>query len=110
MDENNEDIAGRGEMGSETDGWTGGAAGEAIGSIYGGPIGAALGKYVGEKVGKTVGEYIDDEVEDEEGEHPKKKKGGGCGQGADGSGVGEYSASDGQCHQSPETPKYKLEI
>lgn len=39
-----------------------------------------------------------------------KTKGGSCSGGSGGAGCGEYSASDGQCHKSPETPKFKLEI
>ena len=49
----------------------------------------------------------DDQPKEEEQE---KKKGGGCGGNSGGSGVGDYSASDGQCHKNPKTPLYKLEI
>ena len=43
-------------------------------------------------------------------ESGKNKSGGGCGGGSGGAGVGEYSSSDGQCHKTPKTPYYKLEI
>jgi len=39
-----------------------------------------------------------------------KKKGGGCSASSGGAGVGDYSASDGQCHKNPKPPLYKLEI
>lgn len=44
-------------------------------------------------------------VEEEE----SKAKGGGC-SGGTSKGVNGYSTSDGQCHKSPETPKFKLKI
>lgn len=40
----------------------------------------------------------------------EKARGGGCSNGSSGAGVGEYSSSDKVKHESPETPKYKLEI
>ena len=43
-------------------------------------------------------------------EQQKTRSGGGCSGGAGGAGVGEYSASDGQCHENPKTPLFKLEI
>ena len=38
----------------------------------------------------------------------KKRDKGGCGGSTNG--VEEYKCSDGQCHATPETPKFKLEI
>ena len=38
----------------------------------------------------------------------EKKKGGGCSGGTQG--VEDYSSSQGKCHGTPETPKFKLEI
>ena len=48
--------------------------------------------------------------EDDKKEEKPKKKGGSCGGDSGGAGVGDYSASDGQCHSNPKTPLYKLEI
>lgn len=93
----------------------GGMAGEAIGSYYGGPIGGMVGKWLSEKIGEMAGSYIGDKTEDavedkkeEKENEEKKKRGGGCSSGP--GGQSDYKASDGQCHASPETPKFKLEI
>lgn len=51
-----------------------------------------------------------EESKQEESKKEEKKKGGGCGAGSGGAGVGEYSASDSQCHKTPKTPYFKLEI
>jgi hypothetical protein len=67
-----------------------------------------VGKYVGEKIGSYIGDKVEDKLKEEAEE--QKKKGGSCGGGSGGSGVGEYSASDGQCHKNPKTPLFKLEI
>lgn len=111
MDEEKKDIneepemAERGEMGSQVGGAAGGAIGESVGGAYGGPLGAMVGKYIGEKVGSYIGDKVEDEIKEE----LDKKKGGGC-SGGTGPGVGDYSASDGQCHKTPKTPHFKLEI
>ena len=51
-----------------------------------------------------------DVMAEEKAEQQKTRSGGGCSGGAGGAGVGEYSASDGQCHENPKTPLFKLEI
>ena len=51
-----------------------------------------------------------DVMAEEEEKAEKTRSGGGCSGGAGGAGVGEYSASDGQCHENPKTPLFKLEI
>lgn len=51
-----------------------------------------------------------DVMAEEKEEQQKTRSGGGCSGGAGGAGVGEYSASDGQCHENPKTPLFKLEI
>ena len=68
---------------------------------------AAVGRYIGEKIGKKIGEKVGDKVEDKIDEKKKRDKGG-CGGSTNG--VEEYKCSDGQCHATPETPKFKLEI
>ena len=114
MTEDREDMEkSRGETGAAAGGAAGGAAGESIGAAYAGPIGAVVGKYIGEKIGSYIGDKVEDKLKEEmqkEEEEEKKKKGGSCGGGSGGSGVGEYSASDGQCHKNPKTPLFKLEI
>lgn len=102
-----------GEMGSQAGGQigaqAGGQAGAAIGSAYGGPIGGMVGQYVGEKIGEEVGSQVGSQLEDAAKEK-SRGGGGGCSIGSDGAGNGQYSASDGQCHDNPKTPLYKLEI
>ena len=84
---------------------------------YGGPIGAMIGQYVGEKVGSWIGDTVqpnnqqtrDGEEENDNGvAEIKKRAGGGCSGGSEGD--GEYKASDGQCHKTPEAPKQKLVV
>ena len=111
-EENEEQIAqDRGEAGA--------AMGETIGSAYAGPMGGIVGKYIGEKLGKYIGEKVGDKAEDkikelnkedeEKEDKPEKKKGGSCGGGSQGQDQ-EQTSDGGQCHASPETPKFKLEI
>ena len=107
-DKENSEMENRGETGAAAGGAAGGAIGQSIGAAYAGPIGAAVGKYVGEKIGSYIGDKVEDKLKEEAEE--QKKKGGSCGGGSGGSGVGEYSASDGQCHKNPKTPLFKLEI
>ena len=96
----------------DTGAQVGGAAGQAAGQVYGGPLGGMVGQKVGESVGSFAGDKIeemqsDDSGDDKEGEE-EKKRGGNCSGNSEGD--GEYKASDGQCHKTPETPRYKLEI
>lgn len=60
-----------------------------------------------EMVNIETKEIID--MADNNGE-PQKKRGGGCGGTPGGAGVGELSSSDNTPIESPETPKFKLEI
>ena len=112
MEENqeNDKLSERGETGAAIGGAAGGAVGESVGAAYGGPVGAMVGKYVGEKVGSYVGDKVEDKLNEQIEKSSEKKKGGSCGGGSGGAGVGEYSASDGQCHKNPKTPLFKLEI
>lgn len=57
-----------------------------------------------------MGDAAEDELTEESQSEDGKKKGGSCGGGSDGAGSGDYSESDGQCHKTPEAPRYKLEI
>ena len=105
MAEEKEEQMERGETGQAVGGAVGGAVGESVGGAYGGPLGAMAGKYVGEKVGEKVGDAVEEKAKEE-----SKKKGGGCSGGTGAQSVEDYSASDGQCHKSPKTPKFKLKI
>lgn len=73
-----------------------------------GPVADKVNEFVG-KAKEALG-IKPEEQQQEEQKEEEKKKGGSCGGGSGGSGVGEYSASDGQCHKNPKTPLYKLEI
>ena len=128
QESNNDEMQERGEAGAAAGGmaggYAGGYAGAAVGAYFGGPMGAAIGQYVGQKVGEKIGAKIGDKLEDklkeqaqdnnnnndedDSNNNKKKKDGGGCSGGT--SRVEEYKCSDGQCHATPETPKFKLEI
>ena len=107
----------------------------AIGTAYAGPIGGLIGQYLSEQFAASLGEQVGDQLGDqvqeqtgggqqqgesgggeggqqqggeEEQQGEKSKSGGGCSSGT--SGVGEFQASDGQCHENPKTPLFKLQI
>ena len=114
----------------------GAAYGGPIGSMVGGYIGEKVGSWAGDKAEDAILDQLSQTTDkksqssNESGggsggggsgggsggtsgssdDGGKQKSGGGCGGGAGGAGVGEYSCSDGQCHKTPKTPYYKLEI
>ena len=108
VEQQNNTMEERGEMGQQV----GGQAGAAVGGYFGGPLGAVVGNYIGEKLVSKIENKEEEEKEqkseDDQQNSGKKKDGGGCSGGTNN--IDEYKTSDGQCHATPETPKFKLEI
>ena len=74
-----------------------------------GPIGKMAGRYSMEKTSnQQMTENRKARDTSEQTPPQKTRSGGGCGGGSGGGSA--YQASDKQCHETPEQPKYKLEI